>query len=248
MLNNLINRILQPFGARLTRLDTYKKLMFLQERQLSAKKELPFLFLEAAIARHSPFRFIQIGANDGVSFDSLYRYVTTTNCKGIVIEPIGIYFQELVKNYRNHPEIIPVNVAVHKSLKKANMYFVDPTTLDEQPDWASGIGSLDPDHHRNAGIVCDRLITEVVQCVHLMDLIKTYELETVNYIQIDTEGYDSEIIAMIDFDVINPTLIRFEHIHLSDEQKRKCDEILTSQGFQLLLANGDTIAWNTSAT
>jgi len=200
------------------------------------------------MARHEPFQFIQIGANDGVNFDSLYKHVTTANCRGIVVEPISIYFQKLKTNYKNYPNIIPVNLAVHKALKKAHMYHVDPKTLDRHPDWASGIGSLDPEHHKRAGLLCDDLLAEEVPCMHLMELIKIYDFDGVNYIQIDTEGYDSEIISMIDFDVVNPTLIRFEHINLNNQEWLKASEILKSRGFQLFSVTSDTIAWNTSAT
>jgi len=42
------------------------------------------------------------------------------------------------------------------------------------------------------------------------ELCKKYEVDHVHYLQIDTEGYDSEIIRSIDFDNIEIDEIRYE--------------------------------------
>lgn len=57
--------------------------------------------LEKNFKENSSFSFIQVGANDGVSFDYLFEIVTNRNSKGIVIEPIKEYYDELVKNYES---------------------------------------------------------------------------------------------------------------------------------------------------
>ena len=39
------------------------------------------------------FFFLQIGANDGISFDPIYHLVTNFKLRGICLEPIDEYFQ-----------------------------------------------------------------------------------------------------------------------------------------------------------
>ncbi len=57
----------------------------------------PRFFLEEILNNNfpvkAPFSFIQIGANDGVSFDSLYDMVLQRKSKGVVVEPLSDYFQ-----------------------------------------------------------------------------------------------------------------------------------------------------------
>lgn len=43
--------------------------------------------------------FIQVGANDGISFDNLYEFVTSHKSRGLVIEPLPHYFNRLRLNY-----------------------------------------------------------------------------------------------------------------------------------------------------
>ena len=91
-----LNKILRKIGYEIVRYSRFPSVL---------KQEL----------KNDPdFFFVQIGANDGVRFDNLYNFVTNNNCKGLVVEPIKDYFERLALNYRDYPDIIPVNVAVQK--------------------------------------------------------------------------------------------------------------------------------------
>lgn len=76
--------------------------------------------LEINFPKNESFDFIQVGANDGISFDFLFEFVTKRNSTGLVIEPVKDYFQELIENYKDYPKIIKINKAVHPSQKKNN--------------------------------------------------------------------------------------------------------------------------------
>ena len=51
-----------------------------------------------------------------------------------------------------------------------------------------------------------------------MTLIANNNIEGLDYLQIDTEGYDVEILKMIDFNIIMPKLIRFECSNLKKSE------------------------------
>jgi hypothetical protein len=74
--------------------------------------------LEKNFGENQVFSFIQIGANDGILFDYLFEIVSTRKSNGIVVEPVVDYFYELVQNYKNYPQIIKINKAVHPDKKK----------------------------------------------------------------------------------------------------------------------------------
>ncbi len=133
------------------------------------------------------FTFVQIGANDGVSFDYLYEFVTKNPCSRIVIEPIKLYFQNLVENYRNYPLIIPINIALHRTKNEVPIFYVNPDQLKHYPDWSAGLGSFDFFHLKKHNIADKDIISENVQCTTFNDPILKQKLENIDYLQIDTE-------------------------------------------------------------
>ena len=45
----------------------------------------------------------------------------------------------------------------------------------------------------------------------MQELFKQQGITHIDYLQIDTEGYDSEILHMMDYSSLKPQIIRFEH-------------------------------------
>lgn len=213
---------------------------YLKKRVLSSYNILNNNFTENA-----SFNFIQVGANDGVSFDFLYDFVIKRDSSGIVVEPVKEYFDELVINYANFPKIKKINYAVHPSEKEVAVYKILAEHKNEYPDWVKGIASLDPFHHKKTNIKTEHIGIEYVKSETLMNIINHYYLGLhVDYFQIDTEGFDFEIIKMLDFNIIKPLVIKYESVNLSDECKNNLIKILNKKGYFLFNEGGDTISIN----
>lgn len=109
----LINRLLKIFNLRIYHLSRFEKkvenLAWLRNPKRSNKK----------------VKFIQIGANDGIRFDNLFFTVTDHKWSGLVIEPMKDYFERLKLNYRDNPEVIPLNLAIHPTKKFIQIYKVN---------------------------------------------------------------------------------------------------------------------------
>lgn len=207
---------------------------------LSSKKTLNTNF-----KANSRFSFIQIGANDGISFDFLYDFVIKRKTEGIAIEPVLEYYTDLVENYKNYPEIIKVNKAVHPIEKKAFIYKINPTAKHKYPDWVKGIASFDPEHHKKTNIATNDIIAEEVLADTLMNIVQdNYGQNYVDYLQIDTEGFDYEVLKMIDFSFFKPLIIKYESINLKEEVKKDSILLLLNQGYYVFNELGDTIAVN----
>ena len=123
------------------------------------------------------------------------------------MNPYNFILKKLKHNYRQYPEVIPVNLAIHSTETKAIIHHVSPEKLDLVASNRQGIGSLDPDHHKKSKTPSEYMIAEEVECIHLMELINQYDLHVLDLLQIDVEGYDAEIIKMIDFTKVKPRLI-----------------------------------------
>lgn len=70
------------------------------------------------------------------------------------------------------------------------------------------------------------MIEEEVPCINLMDLIFKNNLEGIDYLQIDAEGFDVQILKMIDFKAVSPKLIRFEYVNLTKIELVEAKDIL----------------------
>ncbi|MDH5604828.1 MAG: FkbM family methyltransferase, partial [Cyclobacteriaceae bacterium] len=81
-----------------------------------------------------------------------------------------------------------------------------------------------------------------VKCVSLNTLMAKHEVKEVHLLQIDTEGYDFEIIKMIDTKVLHPDLISFEIDHLSDQDKQDCLSLLKNIDYKIVLCGRDALA------
>jgi FkbM family methyltransferase len=199
-------------------------------------------FLEDCFPLGSEFNFVQIGANDGISFDRLFHFVTARNGRGLVVEPLPDLFEKLVENYKDYPKIIPVNIAVHATKKNAYLYRVHPQKLPNMPSWASGIASLYREHHMKSHTPSESIIQVEVDCVTLKELFEQYGVNELDLIQIDVEGYDHEVVRMIDFCSIRPKIIKYEHANLTPQQRRVTERLLVKSDYFLFNEISDTIA------
>jgi len=193
--------------------------------------------------------FIQIGANDGKSFDPIYEFVKSNHQKvrGIVVEPLKDYFEELKVNYKKCPNVIPVNVAIHNTEKMMPLYRVDPKKLNDLPDWYKGTVSFNLDHFKLSSTPMDIIIKEVVECIPLDKLLEEYQVSKMDLLLIDAEGYDSEIITNIDFNLFKPMIIHFEHGLsagvMSKERFFKVMDTLHNNGYELWIDFNDATAY-----
>ena len=155
---------------------------------------------------------VQIGANDGKMSDPLYPFIMKhkKRVEGVLIEPMKEVFESLKTNYRNCPKIKLLNVAIHKSEKEMKLYKVNPLAR-KVPEWSKGIASFNKDHHLISKTNAEHMVVEIVRCISFEDMVNDNGIDRIDLLQIDTEGYDSEIIRSIEFGSIKPRIIRFEH-------------------------------------
>ena len=155
---------------------------------------------------------------------------------GILIEPQKIEFERLIKNYKNESDnLIFENVAIADHETTRNLYKVK----DEQivGDWQRGIASLIP----MEGLEEQNAVTiEAVQCISFDTLLERNKVKKIDLLQIDVEGYDYEILKLVNFERLKPHLIRYEHRHLNLSDKNACKKYLKKLGYTILEMQYDT--------
>jgi len=166
------------------------------------------------ILQHKPgFRFLQIGGCDGKSFDPLYPYIKTYRGKisGVIVEPVSSYAKEIKMLYSEFTDIHVVQKAIHADEEKMKLFRADMDHSHKLPDYAKGVASFSKSHLLKFRIPEEYIFEEEVACISMENLFRDQEIDHLDLLQIDTEGYDSEIIKQIDFKHIKPSLIHFEH-------------------------------------
>lgn len=197
------------------------------------------------ILKNKNFYFVQIGANDGVTDDPIYKLVSEHKLKGLLVEPLPDVFELLKKNYENNNLVKAVNLAVHPTAKNMSLYRIKEEEFLGKA--ASGKSSFSKEHllkwKKKVDNLEELIIEEKVNCLHLMELLTQENINQVDLMQIDVEGFDFEVIKMIDFDKIKPSIIHYEHDHLSIDDTKSCLELLVKQGYKILSEKNDTIAY-----
>ena len=109
--------------------------------------------------------------------------------------------------------------------------------------WASGIGSFDKQHilnHKSKrfNINEDDIENIEIDFITFDNLIKKYEIDSIDNLQIDVEGAEYEILKTIDFKKTNISSIQFESKHFDGTftegpKLKKIKEKLLANGFNL---------------
>lgn len=229
----------------------YQILEFLHRIKTYFEKKYGYHSLERILKKNYKkgelFNFIQVGANDGVSFDFLYDFLVNRNSYGLVIEPIKSYFEQLKYNYKDFPNIQPLQLALHPTEKKISIYRVDDAQLHKYPEWVKGIASFDKQHLLKFNIAENNIITEIVDADNFNNIIEKeipFNIQDIDYIQVDTEGFDYEVINMIDFGTVKPKIIKYESVNLSADKQVKLEKLFKTMGYYLFKEDSDTIAIN----
>lgn len=122
------------------------------------------------------------------------------------------------------------------------MYKVDQNKRNKYPDWVKGIASFNKKHLTKFDfIVEDDIIEEIVDGDRLDAILEEHKLEYIDFLQINTEGYDYKVLAMFDFQKFHPLMVKLEFVNLSKEEKIKSRNLLLKNGYTLFQHGLDLI-------
>ena len=216
------------------------------------KKVNNFLFLDSLLnkllAKNGKINFIQIGGNDGVNDDPLHHFIVWNKAKvsGHILEPVSDYFNELEKNYSKFPNIQTLNLAIHNTETVMVINKVNPDSASVLPKSTKGIASFNKEHHINCKVPSEFIIEEKVKCISLEKLIVENNINAIDLLQIDTEGYDAEIILNINFEKFKPSIINFEYYvpnTMSITTYNAIIERLHANGYEIWMEVNDITAY-----
>ncbi len=176
--------------------------------------------------------FVEIGAHNGISFSNT-KFFEELGWKGICIEPIPEVFEEL----RNNRTCICVQGCVSDFTGK-DVFL----KLEGEPEMLSGlISKYDPRHlERVNKEVLTRSFGEEpqiieVECYLLNELLEENSFFHVDYLSIDTEGGELDILKTIDFERFDIDFIGVENNY----KDQKIKEFMIANGYEFIVNPDD---------
>jgi FkbM family methyltransferase len=171
--------------------------------------------------------FVEVGASDGISLSNTYLLEKDFDWKGICVEALPTKFKQLCKN---RPTAVCVENAVF-SQSGLTVKF----DIANSFDMLSGISSY----------ISERWITDVKQnctiidvtTISLTDLLKNANAPAfIDYLSLDTEGSEFEILKTHDFSKYKFGLIDVEHNYI-EPTRTNIKKLLTTNGYTYIGEN-----------
>lgn len=175
--------------------------------------------------------FVEFGVSDGIDLSNTYLLEKSYGWTGVVAEP-NPSFHRAVKASRSC--FISEKCVYNTSGHKIGFMAIDPAAIAEwDARTLSRIAEIDPDdwaEARNGGPRGHHSRIEV-PTISLNDLLIEAEAPSdIDYLSVDTEGSEYEILNHFDFSKWNITCISVEHNFTRN--RGKIYELLTSHGYR----------------
>ncbi|QZZ22088.1 FkbM family methyltransferase [Leptothermofonsia sichuanensis E412] len=195
--------------------------------------------------------FIQVGSNDATYGDPLQIFLNDKHWSGIMVEPVNYVFNRLAARYGKSQRFILENVAIAEVNGTKDFYHLEESE-DDLPVWYDQLGSFSlPAIMKHAECIPDldkRIKASPVECITFSTLCDRNSVRNIDLIHIDTEGFDYEILKLIDFQHFRPTLLIYEHKHLSEIDKFAACNLLANNGYEVKeISFADAIAVSSEA-
>lgn len=217
---------------------------------------LPMLCAYHALT-HPHCRYVHIGAFDGLTGDPLGASVRRLGWEGVLVEPQPHRFEQLRRNLGDVPGLRFENAAIAATNGTAAMYGIRHDLTERgyphgsSRDFLDQCASLDRATIERSvrmflpGVDPDVAIDSFdVPTLTLGMLLKKYDWNTVDLLQIDAEGLDYEIVKMVDLHTHRPAIVHYEYMHLARADHDACARLLVEHGYRLFVYHMNVLAYH----
>jgi FkbM family methyltransferase len=195
---------------------------------------------ETAFKDYQDIFVLKIGANDGITNDPLATLLLAdARYRGLLVEPIPMYAAMLGANYGKCGRFAIEQAAVAASSGTANMYYVDENALKEirinSLDWLRSVASLDRLHVlKHLSPEMHSAVKEApVECLTVNALLSRHNIQRIDLLHIDCEGFDYVILSQFDFTTLRPRIVLFEQKHLTAQDRQAAKTMMELAGYKV---------------
>jgi FkbM family methyltransferase len=165
--------------------------------------------------------FIDIGAADGIT-NSNTKKLIENGWGGLLVEPTPVNYNKLIELHSDNNSIVIENCGCGDISNELTFY------IDNNDEYHQ-ISTFLEDQKKGCEYFYNCTFDEITLMVYnTTELLVKHNLTSIDFISIDTEGYDEKVLLGIDFDKISVNLICIETITQLGES------ILETNNFQLI--------------
>ena len=251
-MKNLINIILGFFDKKLISKSSYKKITsqaskfkdyeFLEQidekfitevfnnLKFSKSQLRQDLFVLSELGFKKKGYFVEFGATDGIKFSNTYLMESKFSWTGILAEPAKFWHSSLIKN---RSAIIETDCVWRTTNEKLLFNEVYNDKGDGELSTIDRFSKYDF-HHKDREKLSKRKY--MVRTISLEDMLKKHKApQKIDYLSIDTEGSEYEIIKNFNFNNFDIKVITCEHNYMPD--RNKIYKLLLKNGYERKFSN-----------
>ena len=236
MLLKLLKKIVGIFGFKFISKNLVKV-----EREIDSNNCLTLdKFLQSIFQKQNITGLIQVGANDGLRYDHINKYIKHYKTKSILVEPIKEYFDQLKKNYTDCENIFFENLAISVKDQINYLYKVKTDVLEKYDEHIKGISSFNFNHLIKHGVKKKHITKEKIESISIVKLFEKYNFD-INLLFIDAEGYDANIVIDLLQNSNFKPIIVIEYIHVQLSTIKNLNNLLEEKNYRYFRINENLI-------
>jgi FkbM family methyltransferase len=176
-----------------------------------------FALIETGFKRNG--FFVEFGATDGVYLSNTYMLEKDFGWTGILAEPAPIWHSDLLKNRK---------CAIETGCVWSNTGETVSFDVTEEGEYSTLSAFSSSDTH---SAMRKSKIQHQVQTISLFDLLTKHKAPTtIDYLSVDTEGSEFDILNSFDFSTFQFKVITVEHNYT--DNRSKIHDLLTKNGYR----------------
>jgi len=240
----LIKTALSKFNLRLVKLNKFDEILedakyraiyevllttrdinLIEYTKLSKAERFQDVFVIGLLKGKKNGYFVEFGAADGLFCSNTYMLENEFGWTGILAEPAKVWHQKLYENRR-------CNIS-EKCVYESSDQIIEFSEI-KYPGLSTITKFKNNDNH-----AADRVSGEGynVKTISLNDLLMEYEApDYIDYMSIDTEGSEYEIISRLDFKKYKFGIVQIEHNN-NKKNREKIRSLMYAQGYKVIQQN-----------
>ncbi|SHH91492.1 FkbM family methyltransferase [Marivita hallyeonensis] len=193
--------------------------------------------------------YVQVGANDGLMDDPVYKIAEARNWSGVLIEPNPTYFSELSKRYKGRNNFTLVNCGVSDKTGTLKLHHLSKTGETKYPEWAKGCATLDKTRLETvlSGVAApedDDIESTDIKVRTLSSILKAEKIKTTDLLVVDVEGHEMAVLKGATLSKIKPKAILIESNGKDEKEDAQIRAHLSKAGYTLHRMGDDIFGYS----
>ena len=171
--------------------------------------------------------FVDIGAYDGKTFSNTHA-LALLGWSGVCVEPSPVVFPKLLELYKSNGKIQLFQKAI-------SSYSGEVEFWDSNGDAVSSLIQAETVKWANGGV---KFTKHTVESITVKELLKYSNTTKIDFLSIDCEGLDFEILKQIDLKALHVKMVCIECPY---EMRKPVKDYLTAKGYTAIHENAENL-------